>query len=164
MNTLVITTLGAPRPKQSFKMWRGRPVGITEANKKLKHWTHRLARAAREATDVAGCWGALDLIEVIRTGGAIRMDATFYIPIKNRKKWGKPHTAVPDEDNLRKTVKDVLQKAGVLSNDSRIFGGETWKFYAQEGGCTLKLTPHGLTPDADDDEDLGVGYVASNST
>lgn len=160
MNTLVITTLGTPRPKQSARFVNGRAVGITQANAKLKHWTKRLKLAARAQLQE---YNPRDLMAAIYSG-AVRLDATFYMPVKDPKRWGQPHTAKPDEDNLRKAVKDVLESAGVLSNDSRIHGGETWKFYAQEGGCTLKLTPHGLTPDTDDDEDLGVGYVAPNST
>lgn len=160
-NSLLITTLGTPRPKQSARFVNGRAVGIAKANVKLRHWTKRLRDEARDAYVIA-CRdeASRDLILKIMTG-AIRLDAIFYMPIKDQKKWGKPHTAKPDEDNLRKAVKDVLEAAGVLQNDSRIVGGETWKWYAKEGGCTLKLTPHGLEPDQDDPDDLGVGFVAS---
>lgn len=161
-NSLIITTLGTPRPKQSGRWVNGRMVGIAQANAKLKHWTQRLRAAITE--EWPGHSGDHDVraIELARMihGCPLRLDATFYIPVKDRKKWGKPHTANPDEDNLRKAVKDVLEKAGVLQNDSRIVGGETWKWYAKEGGCTLKLTPHGLDPDQDDPDDLGVGFVA----
>jgi Holliday junction resolvase RusA-like endonuclease len=81
---------------------------------------------------------------------AVVMDVDFFLPIpasesKSRKiemaKGVVPHTKKPDRDNLQKFCSDVLQRAGVISNDSIIVDGRTTKQYGDHPKTiiTLKL-------------------------
>lgn len=80
---------------------------------------------------------------------AVVLDIDFYMPIPssaskaNKIAMAKgivPHIKKPDRDNLQKFCSDVLERAGVLSNDSIIVDGRTAKKYGAHPKTIITLT------------------------
>lgn len=69
----------------------------------------------------------------------------FYIPISktNKKKYlpGQMHRIKPDSDNLLKAVKDAMEKAKIIHNDSQIAVDYPQKYWCgtKDGYIYLKL-------------------------
>lgn len=47
----------------------------------------------------------------------------------------------PDTDNLLKIFKDRLEKVGMVANDSRIAGEQTFKFWGSQPGVAFRIAP-----------------------
>lgn len=50
----------------------------------------------------------------------IRLSVTFYFNVKDKKKWGKYKTTVPDVDNYAKAFIDQMTRCGYWKDDSQI--------------------------------------------
>lgn len=50
----------------------------------------------------------------------IRLSLTFHFDIKDKKKWGRYKTTVPDVDNYAKAFIDQMTKSGFWLDDSQI--------------------------------------------
>lgn len=86
---------------------------------------------------------------------AIGLDAVFYFATKDRPRWGKPHTAVPDRDNLDKLVMDALVAAGALGGDDRrVADGRLTKLWAPTAGVIVTIRPWGSDP-------IGLGEIVT---
>lgn len=109
---------GKPRPKQSGRMVRGafgrsRFVSQATADKGIKLYRERLTRRAREVMDMMG--GPENVAEWTKARGGtaglwLIVRWTFETP--RRERWGEPHTAKPDADNLSKLLLDALSDGG----------------------------------------------------
>lgn len=71
--------------------------------------------------------------------GAIEAIVWFCFPTEEKHGQFEPYCVKPDRDNLEKTFWDVMQKIGVIENDSQIWAGESKKFYADPGGVYIWL-------------------------
>lgn len=74
--------------------------------------------------------------EIIELPVRVDILAVVHRP-KNRMKKKDPDGCVwtaakPDEDNIRKSVKDALKT--FWRDDAQVVGGETWKMYAEKDG------------------------------
>jgi Holliday junction resolvase RusA-like endonuclease len=136
---------GQPRPQPRPRLSKGRVVSI--ARKATKTWKDRLVAeiaAARKETPP------------VTTPCGLRL--TFFMQTKVRARWGKPHTARPDADNLAKLTMDALVKAGALKDDSFVAEGVTRKLWAERGGVEIIVQPYGLS--LEDDESDAIPYTA----
>ena len=81
---------------------------------------------------------------------AVVMNVDFFLPIPSSESKVRkiamaqgiiPHTKKPDMDNLKKFCSDVLERAGVLSNDSIVVEGKITKQYGNhpKSMITLKI-------------------------
>lgn len=87
--------------------------------------------------------------------GPVRLSCTFYMQIPHtgriRKKMPiKPdldhHTKKPDLTNLCKLYEDMLQRAGILSNDSQVVESRLYKFYGERPRTVIKVENVGSFP------------------
>ena len=63
--------------------------------------------------------------------GPVQMTLEFHFAVKDKKKWGMPHVARPDLDNVQKLLKDSF--SGFLyRDDSQVFSCCAKKFYAEK--------------------------------
>src|SRR3546814_13544001 len=66
----------------------------------------------------------------------------FCKPTPQADRWGQPHTAKPDLDNVAKMVCDCMERAGALPRgDSRVSMGEMSKVWAERGGVYVTMRP-----------------------
>lgn len=63
----------------------------------------------------------------------------FVVPTKDPKKWGKPHSVMPDLDNFMKAALDILVSCGVLEDDRYVFGVSAVAMYGQNGMTTVTI-------------------------
>jgi Holliday junction resolvase RusA-like endonuclease len=71
--------------------------------------------------------------------GPIKVSITFYMPTHFQKRWGQPHTFVPDADNLAKSVADPLRGI-VWKDDSAIAILVLEKVWAERGSVEVAVT------------------------
>lgn len=64
--------------------------------------------------------------------GALSVAINFYIPVKDKRLWGKPHDKRPDVDNYIKQVLDSLNTI-VWRDDGQIYHIDSRKLYAEKG-------------------------------
>ena len=69
----------------------------------------------------------------------IKVSMTFYMPTRFEKRWGQPHTFVPDADNLAKSATDAL-KGIVWKDDSAIAILVIEKVWAKTGSVEVAIT------------------------
>ena len=138
--TLTISALTTPRPQPRARHVGGGKV-VSTANGHAKAWRALLERQARLAIrDQAAA------LEAIR-GRPIGVDAVFYFATRDASRWGRPHTAAPDRDNLDKLVLDVLVRAEALGGDDRrVADGRLVKVWAPVAGCVVTVRPWGTEP------------------
>lgn len=113
---------GRPR----FSTYRGTPRAYTPA--KTRTFEKTIRTLARQQ------WTAPAL------SGALHVSILFYVPIKNKKLWGKPHDKRPDVDNYAKGVSDALNGI-IFSDDGQIATLEVRKQYAEHGRIELFIYP-----------------------
>jgi Holliday junction resolvase RusA-like endonuclease len=127
---ITIHVAGVPRPlpRPRFVPGRARPVAI--ADKKARAWKAAVETAARATARHA--WMA----------GPCRVSCWFYRPTAKAERWGRPHTARPDSDNLAKMALDCLELAGALpGGDARVAELVTRKLWARAGGAVIEVRP-----------------------
>jgi Holliday junction resolvase RusA-like endonuclease len=135
---LMLTVRGTPRAKARGRAVGGRIVSTTNAKEKL--WRAAVERAAREAVQNAG---GVEAVRAMLAGG-VAVDAVWWFETSKAERWGRPHLARPDKDNLEKLVLDALTKAGALGGDDcRAAGGSQMKLWAQRGGMAALVRPIG---------------------
>src|SRR3546814_18190676 len=103
---LMFSGTGTPVPLPRPRVVRGRrmPVAIADPNAKL--WKLAVERAVDEMMRNSGLPGWIS--------GPVRVDMVFCMPTPQADRWGQPHTAKPDLDNVAKMVCDCLERAGAL--------------------------------------------------
>src|SRR3546814_20194832 len=110
------------------------PVSI--ADPKAKLWKLAVERAVDEMMHTSGLPGWIS--------GPVRVDMVFCMPTPQADRWGQPHTAKPDLDNVAQMVCDCMERAVALPRgDSPFSMGETRKAGAESGGvCVKRLRVH----------------------
>jgi len=105
----------------------------SNASKGLKAWKARLGAEMRLARSTA-------LPEPL--AGALCVDMTFMMPIKDKRFWGQLCHTKPDKDNLEKAVLDVMEDNGYFAvGDSQVAAGEVVKVWCRPGqeGVLVRL-------------------------
>ncbi len=125
---LVLVIDGHPRPKQSFRWLRGRPVAVTKAMPLQAAWARAVLCAAQAARLERG--GPLSA-----KGAPVRVSVEFRFPCRDRRRWGLVHVQRPDADNLCKLLGDELVRAGLLGDDAAIQWGRVVKVWAPPGAA-----------------------------
>lgn len=126
--SVVIHVAGIPRPlpRPRFVPGRRRPVSI--ADPKARAWAGRVEAACRAAPRMGA--------------GPIAVRVWCYFPTDKRERWGRPHTARPDADNLVKMMLDCAERAGTLPRgDAKVARLEAEKLWAKAGGAVMELRP-----------------------
>lgn len=126
----VFSVHGTPRPQPRPRFVRGRAVST--ASKSAKLWRLAIDRAARQA--IADSGRAAPLFD-----GPVRLVCTFTFvpPPSQSQRIGTPHTHKPDASNLLKLVEDVMEAAGVFSNDSKVSRAEPIKWWGERAGVSV---------------------------
>jgi Holliday junction resolvase RusA-like endonuclease len=60
---------------------------------------------------------------------------------EDESKWGEYKGTAPDEDNLQKLLKDVMQKQGFYKNDALVASAVTEKFWGETPGIFIRVEP-----------------------
>ncbi len=68
--------------------------------------------------------------------GALSVAINFFLPVKDKKLWGKPHDKRPDADNLCKGVLDSVNEI-LWEDDGQIYHIDIEKRYAEKGRIEL---------------------------
>lgn len=132
---------GIPAPQGSKRhVGAGRMI---ETSKNLPAWRQALIAAATTAQKAQNtAW------EPINTPVTVR--AVFHLPRPQKTKYGPLPAGVPDLDKLARAVGDGLTHSGTLTDDARITGWITHKYWAtthnQPGAKIDILTPQEPTP------------------
>jgi len=135
---MVLVVRGEPKPQPRPRfVGKGRVVSTADAATKI--WAERIRATARQA--IAGrfglSWGG--------HAGAVQVDMTFVLPIKDKKRWGEFCTNKPDTDNLSKLVMDALERAGLFAvGDQQVVAGTTVKVLGapeDAGVCVVVSRP-----------------------
>lgn len=75
--------------------------------------------------------------------GPVEIEVTFHLAVKDKSKWGTPHTARPDCDNLWKSLADSAN--GILyRDDCQVYAVHAKKFYAEKDFIFVRVL---CTPD-----------------
>ena len=140
MATILLSVDGIPRPQPRPRFYKGRVISTADAN--ARRWINLIESAARVALDAAG-----------KVEGPIAVALHFAFPTKDKTRWGKPHTARPDADNLAKLVLDAVMRAGLIGDDSGVARLVIVKAWASSGGLEAAFgTVEGkATPDPSKD-------------
>lgn len=117
---------GTPRPQPRPRFVRGRVVSTGSHLTKL--WRVIMMAAFIKHRPKTGPLAV-----------PVRVDCLAMFPIKDEKRWGKPHTSRPDSDNVAKAIYDCLVKAGVLKDDSLVFDGSFKKIWAERGALDVQI-------------------------
>lgn len=134
MTGLTFAVHGTPRPKTRPRFVKGKVVTTTKPKEKL--WRLAVQRAALAAVLYRG-----DHVPVFRGPVRVSMIFVFEPPKSARDRIGKPHTDVPDKDNLEKLVLDAMKKAGVFRDDSQVAQGPVEKWWGERAGVTVLAEP-----------------------
>lgn len=114
---------GTPAPQGSKKhIGAGRMI---ETNKNLPGWRQTLTAAAITAQKAQKTpWKPINTPVTIR--------AIFHLPKPQKTKYGPLPAGPPDLDKLARAVGDALTQSGTLTDDARITGWITHKYWATE--------------------------------
>lgn len=102
---VILIVKGHPRPQPRPRFIKGRVVSC--ADPLAAAWKARIKAAASQVN--------LELPK-----GPLSCSIWFRMPTKDQARAEKPHTQVPDLDNLAKLVLDAIQDTGLLVNDSQV--------------------------------------------
>jgi Holliday junction resolvase RusA-like endonuclease len=108
---------------------------VSTADPNAKVWIDTVLRAAHQARQSKG-----------QASGALSVGLDFDMPTKDKKRWGKPHTFVPDTDNLAKLALDAIVKAGLISDDATVSCLIVRKTWAQAGKLSATLSEDRRAP------------------
>jgi Holliday junction resolvase RusA-like endonuclease len=127
MAVIMLSVEGTPRPQPRPRLARGRVVSTADAN--AARWKATIQEAAKVALEGHGpLAGPL----------AVGMEFTFATPKHDRH--DKPHTHVPDADNLAKLALDAVVKAGLVKDDSAVSCLVVRKTWAKDAGMVMTLS------------------------
>ncbi len=127
---IIIHVAGVPRPLPRPRFVPGRRKPVSIADPKARAWKAAVEAACRKAPRL---WGDQK---------AYRVRCSFYFPTAKAERWGRPHTARPDADNLGKMALDCMERAGVLpGGDARVASLTCEKQWARAGGAVMELRP-----------------------
>ena len=62
----------------------------------------------------------------------IKLSLRFYFDVKDKKKWGKPKTTMPDIDNYCKAFIDQMVKCGFFEDDAQIYKLTAEKYWSEK--------------------------------
>ena len=146
MTELSFTVEGLPAPQGSKRALNhrhtGRVVMIESAGDRLKVWRQAVTLKARSVA-AQQAW---------EPPTAVWADLVFYLPRpKSHYRTGRyagmlkdsaprVHTTKPDGDKLTRAVFDSLTDAGVITDDSAIYGYRTLKTYADHHPTGVQIT------------------------
>src|SRR3546814_3755644 len=102
---LMFSVTGTPRPLPRPRFVRGRRMPVSSADPKAKLWKLAVERAVDEMMRNSGLPGWIS--------GPVRVDMVFCMPTPQADRWGQPHTAKPDLDNVAKMVCDRSEERRV---------------------------------------------------
>jgi Holliday junction resolvase RusA-like endonuclease len=137
MTTLHFHVAGTPRPQSRPRFVHGRVV--SSPSRLLKLWRTLMLAAFVNGRPVNG---------PIRE--PVTVDCVAMFACKDAKKWGTPHSVRPDKDNLEKAVLDCLVRAGVLKDDSLVYGGDFRKVWAERGALDVVVRLESACAHTDD--------------
>lgn len=118
---IIVIVKGHPRPQPRPRFVRGRVVSC--ADPLASAWKAKIKAAVSQVP--------LELPK-----GPLSCSMWFRMPTQRKARFEKPHTQVPDIDNLAKLVLDAIQDTGLLVNDSlvaRLSLEKTWSSQDQSG-------------------------------
>lgn len=105
---IILITQGHPRPQPRPRVIRGRAISTLDPL--ASSWKARIRASSsaipRELGNLAP--------------GPLSCSMAFLMPTQDAARFGKPHTQVPDLDNLAKLVLDAIQDTGLIANDSHV--------------------------------------------
>lgn len=138
MNKWTIWIEGAPRPQQRPKtsMRGGKAVTYYPETPEMKAW---LASCGYAFSRLAGTWPIT---------GPVGCLADFILPRPQSSKatgwdWAPVAGSLGgDWDNLAKPITDLMEKVGLIENDSRVCDARVRKVYGPPGqppGCNLRF-------------------------
>lgn len=129
-DALIIHVAGAPRPLPRPRFVPGRRKPVSIADPRARAWARAIEAAARSVPRAE--WMT----------GPCRVSCWFYMPTAKAERWGRPHTARPDADNLAKMALDCLERAGALPlGDAKVASLEAEKRWARAGGAVIEVRP-----------------------
>lgn len=105
---LILITQGHPRPQPRPRVIRGRAISTLDPL--ASSWKARIRASSSAIPRELGHLAP----------GPISCSMAFLMPTKDTSRFGKPHTQVPDLDNLAKLVLDAMQDTGLIANDSHV--------------------------------------------
>lgn len=139
---------GRPRPQP-----RGRPfvhcalaakrrgkkcpaVVVSTMNDTVKSYRTQVLLACRDAAVRP------ETQELLAGKGGLSFTLVLWFASKDESRWLKPHTNVPDLDNVIKLFQDVAVDAGLIeSGDGRVVHLEAVKAWNREGGALVRISP-----------------------
>ncbi len=128
-----IRIYGDPAPQGSKTAYvRGGRAILVEANKRLPAW--------RE-TGVMTCFMRMKELQANVMLGPVSVSMTFYVERPKSVSRAFPNVA-PDLDKYCRSVGDILEQGGVLSNDAQIVSLMANKVYADADnppGCKIRV-------------------------
>lgn len=133
IEAFTFSVIGNPRPKARPRRVKAGHF-VSTALPKEKIWKAVVERACREALAERG--DPLPLFP-----GAVRVSMQFTFKATNSNAVGSPHTQKPDKDNLEKLVLDVMERAGVVRNDSQAADGPVSKVWGERGSLMVLVEP-----------------------
>jgi Holliday junction resolvase RusA-like endonuclease len=126
---IMVQIMGHPRPQPRPRFVNGRVISTADANAKV--WRAAVMNAANRLHGMSS----------IPLKGPLQFSMAFVFPTPKEDRHGKPHTQVPDVDNLAKLILDAMQDAGVLENDSAVSSMELSKSWGPKGGVVIYMGP-----------------------
>jgi len=117
VRVIVLHVRGLPKSQPRPRFFRGRVIAT--ASKDVKAWKDSVTRCAH-ATQA-------------KLVGAVAVDATLFLPTKDKARWGKPHLLKPDRDNLDKAILDALTTSKLWEDDCQAWSGGVRKVWCQPG-------------------------------
>jgi Holliday junction resolvase RusA-like endonuclease len=138
---------GTPKAQPRGRHVNGRVVSWAASGHDVKLWR---GRVEREAVAVVTAMGGKDTVRGMIGNGGTALRLRFVMPTKDATRWGRPHTAKPDADNLAKLVMDVLAKAGAIGgDDARTAALVVEKAYGASPGCRIQIGALATPPGPD---------------
>ena len=115
----------------------------------------KFTRTGRAYTPQKTRVAELELAEQVRDLGlpvsnqGVHLTIVFHIPIKDKRKWGKPNLARPDLDNYLKLFLDSCNEI-LWQDDGQVYSITASKLYAQKGAIYFQIK--GANNENKDDE------------
>lgn len=136
---LTVILVGDPVAQPRARHIAGQRRPVSTASPKAKRYATALERVARAA--VANLGGA-DAVKAAFASHALALSISWTFSSQHDQRWGRPHTAKPDIDNICKLLCDRLMLAGALGgDDARVATVTMTKVWARIGSMAVTVTP-----------------------